>query len=160
MQVKDITPSNVQNFIEGNYRYHTSDYPEHYLEQFLYRAYLCQDCLNNGKCKICKCKTPQLFFAPRKHDAMDKWPDFFFSATDWENYKNRYTEAFTTTEAINKARSLNTTSPSLDINRIISDAKSIIDQHREQDLENPSLSIDQAEEILQAQGKETRVQDK
>lgn len=153
IQITEITPNNVRDFAEGNYNYYVGNNPKHYLEQYLYRAYLCSDCLEDGKCKACGCTTPQMFFAPRKVDKLDKWPPFFRNEEDWEEYKTRYKEAFTVTEAINQSVNTSTGPGMLNIQQLIADAKILLDSHREQDAENPPLTLEQAKEILQSQGR-------
>lgn len=72
MQLKDVTPSNVRNFLEGNANYFLGS-PEHIKEQAELRASLCSPCLENGKCKKCGCKTPHMFYAPNKVDSAGRW---------------------------------------------------------------------------------------
>ena len=89
MEIKDITPGNIRNFVEGNKNFiFSKNLPQFYLHQFYYRAYLCRNCLSNGKCVKCGCHAPAIFFAPRKHDALDRWPEFFFSEDRWEEFKS------------------------------------------------------------------------
>lgn len=73
MRAKDITVKNVQAFAQGNIRHlHPSTMPPHQAEQVKYRAKLCDSCLQAGKCTVCGCRTPQLFYAPNKKDAAGK----------------------------------------------------------------------------------------
>ena len=51
-----------------------------------YRATLCKDCLDAGKCKICGCKTPALFFAPEFKDESNKW-GAFLPQEEWTQFK-------------------------------------------------------------------------
>jgi len=60
--------------------------PAHYRDQAEWRAYLCKDCLETGKCKECGCKTPQMFYAPNKKDKLDKWGPML-SKKEWEKMK-------------------------------------------------------------------------
>lgn len=82
---KDIT-----NFIEGNYLYLKyyleKDIEKHIKEQALYRAFLCLECLEKGRCVVCNCNTPAMFFAPKKVDSKDKWGKML-NSKDWEIFK-------------------------------------------------------------------------
>lgn len=51
-----------------------------------YRAFLCNDCLINGKCLICGCSTPGLFYAPLKKDSRKKWPSIV-DEDHWNSFK-------------------------------------------------------------------------
>lgn len=144
MRISDITPANAVNFAEGNYRYYSGDYPAHYLEQFIYRTYLCKDCLEYGKCKICKCTMPQKAFAPRKTDAMNKWPPFKFNAEDWEQYKKDHLNSMVFTTLFNKDNIPNPISPDT-LLALIADAEDLIAKHREQDALNPEIPIEKTE---------------
>jgi hypothetical protein len=82
--------NNIKNFIEGNY-YALKDkllgnIPIHIKEQAIYRAMLCIDCLEETKCKVCKCSTPNMFFSPNKKDSLGKW-GIMLSAKNWNKYK-------------------------------------------------------------------------
>ena len=62
----------IRDFLEGNlHYYHPKD--AHVTEQAIYRSILCKPCLLNGSCYHCKCKTPNMFFAPKKRDSLNKW---------------------------------------------------------------------------------------
>jgi hypothetical protein len=83
--------SDVKNFISGYYNYFRNyldneSLPKHVREQALYRAMLCSDCLQEGKCKVCKCATPAMFFAPKKKDSEQKWEEML-EAEEWEEFK-------------------------------------------------------------------------
>lgn len=71
MKIKDIS-----NFIQG-YSNRFKDYfghlPLHIKQQAQYRASLCEDCLNNGRCKHCGCSTPSMFYSETKVDSENKW---------------------------------------------------------------------------------------
>lgn len=74
IKLKDITPANIRNFLEGTTNSLSSRVmPEHQKEQVIYRAALCNDCLELGRCHTCGCSTPGLFYAPKKRDAKGKW---------------------------------------------------------------------------------------
>ena len=79
LDYKDIlNKKNVKNFIEGNINYlrQRSTFfklPVHIQEQAVYRAMLCFDCLQLGRCKSCNCKTPESFYSPDNGDELGKW---------------------------------------------------------------------------------------
>lgn len=85
MEISQITPTNVKNFVQGNYNYYISR-PPHIEEQANYRAFLCQDCHTSGRCSHCGCKTPQMFFSPSKVDALKKWGKML-DPTEWSVFK-------------------------------------------------------------------------
>lgn len=77
----------MRDFVEGNYHYFNKKHnAEHINEQALWRAYLCSDCLKAGKCRICNCKTPNMFFSPNKIDSAGKWKKML-PANEWEAFK-------------------------------------------------------------------------
>lgn len=78
----------IVNLIEGTAKYHlASALPVHEREQAALRAYLCQECLLNGKCTECGCKTPEMFYAPSKTDKKLRYAEFF-NASQWEALKH------------------------------------------------------------------------
>lgn len=159
IKISDVTPENINNFIQGNLNYYLGNNPPHYIEQFLYRAYLCSECLQNGKCLHCGCTTPNMFFSPRKIDSMDKWPPFFFKEEDWNDYKRRYSDANNFSEATERLlRSDNDrVYDGRNIAKLVFDAAAILQEHRDKDAQNPPLTLEQAEEILQSQDRLPRV---
>lgn len=76
MPITRITVNDVMNFFQGNAYYYIAKYkgsnniPVHVLEQALYRAYKCPECLIEKKCTsgVCSCVTPHMFFATEKED--------------------------------------------------------------------------------------------
>ena len=88
---KLLNPSNVRDFIQGNYmmwkdQLTSTGIAKHYKEQALYRALLCRPCLINGKCLICNCKTPNMFFSINKVDSDNKW-GAMVEVEEWEAFK-------------------------------------------------------------------------
>lgn len=80
--------SDVQNFVEGTaYSAFKSVLPNHIKEQVELRKSLCKDCLEEGKCQVCHCKTPAMFYSPQKQDARNKWAEFM-SEAQWNSLKN------------------------------------------------------------------------
>lgn len=89
-----LTPQDVANFLQGNLKHLSSQYfdlPLHEVQQVALRAYLCKPCLDNGKCLICNCKTPEMFYAPNKVDKDGKF-DTFLSKGQWEALVNNINE--------------------------------------------------------------------
>jgi hypothetical protein len=92
LTLKDyFNPSNIRNFVEGNYmmlkdRLSQKGIHEHWKEQAIYRAMLCKPCLVNGKCTECGCKTPNLFFSSQKVDSKNNWGKML-NVQDWEAFK-------------------------------------------------------------------------
>jgi zinc D-Ala-D-Ala carboxypeptidase len=89
-----VTPQNVTNYLQGNLKHLSSQYfdlPIHEAQQIALRAYLCKPCLNNGKCLICSCKTPEMFYAPNKLDSAGKFAQFL-NKDQWETLVNNIDE--------------------------------------------------------------------
>ena len=81
----------VINFVKGNWNYlqyqlKSNKIKQEVKEQALHRAMLCSPCLEEGKCKICGCSTPAMFFAPDKEDSLGSWGKMM-SKQRWEKYK-------------------------------------------------------------------------
>lgn len=75
------TASDVGNFLQGNLNYYTkSTLPKYQAEQIELRRYLCQSCDVAGKCNLCGCKTPNMYYAPLKHDKAGRWAEFMSEA--------------------------------------------------------------------------------
>lgn len=71
----------ARDFVEGNILYLQKEtLPLHIQEQVSLREYLCSDCLEQARCKICKCPTPKMFYAPNKVDSENKWAEFLSQA--------------------------------------------------------------------------------
>ena len=91
MKIKDITPANIRDFVQGNYlliKDIISDptKPNHIKEQALYRSMLCSECLIRGACKICSCKTPGMFYSPHKMCKEYRWHKML-PRKFWDEYK-------------------------------------------------------------------------
>lgn len=83
-----ITLKDISNYLEGNYNFFNKEHlPAHIEEQVRLRAFLCSDCLQQGKCSHCGCKTPHMFYASHKIDAQHKWAEFMNEA-QWNSLKN------------------------------------------------------------------------
>jgi|TARA_R110000851_G_scaffold329243_2_gene500941 hypothetical protein len=79
--------SKIKDFLQGNLNYHNKKHlPQHIQEQAEFRAFLCKPCLAKGGCPHCGCRTPHLFYAPNKTDALNRWGPMMTS-TAWETYK-------------------------------------------------------------------------
>ncbi len=82
-----MNASDVKNFVEGTATYYAKElFSPHIREQANLRAFLCGECLANGKCLICKCKTPHMFYAPAKVDKKGRWAEFL-NKEQWEALK-------------------------------------------------------------------------
>ena len=84
---------NIRNFIEGKWNKFRAgqmsgflSLEEHVKEQALWRAILCSDCYKAGKCIVCGCQTPDMFYAPKKQCPKDKW-GAVLSKEEWIKYK-------------------------------------------------------------------------
>lgn len=95
MKVIVIKREDPINFIQGNINYLASKVSrfmpfmgleDYILEQALLRAYLCRECMENGRCVVCKCTTPNMFFSPNKTDSKGKWGVMVEKDT-WEENK-------------------------------------------------------------------------
>ena len=84
---KEITLSNIYNFIEGNIRLKTkSIQPSHIKEQIAYRLLKCKDdCAKIGHCIICGCDFPDRAYSTESCNTK-RFPNFL-SKVDWELYK-------------------------------------------------------------------------
>jgi hypothetical protein len=84
---KDITISNIYNFIEGNIRLKTKSLqPEHIKEQIAYRLLKCKDdCAKKRECIICGCDFPDRAYSKESCNTK-RFPNFL-SKVDWELYK-------------------------------------------------------------------------
>lgn len=82
-----IKPSDVTNLIDGTVNYYVKVLPKYQQQQVELRQFLCSTCNSAGKCKICNCKTPQMFYAPLKQDSESKWAEFM-SEAQWNSLVN------------------------------------------------------------------------
>lgn len=84
---KEITLSNIKNFIEGNMRLFTKDLqPQHIQEQISMRMLKCvDDCAKKGNCIKCGCVYPNRLYSSKSCND-ERHPDFM-SRIDWELYK-------------------------------------------------------------------------
>lgn len=150
VKISDVTPSNIQNFVSGNYNFYVKSYNTpskiHQLEQFMYRAYLCRDCLEDGKCKHCGCTTPNLFFAPRKMDSENKWPPFFFDKDGWNEYKEQHLQAMEfTTLFRQKLDDYRGGLPNNAVPQLVQDIADLLDAHRAEDEKLAAIPLEETE---------------
>lgn len=84
---KEITLSNIYNFIEGNIRLRTkSIQPQHIKEQIAYRLLKCSnDCAKKGECIVCGCDFPDRAYSSQSCN-LDRFPNFL-SRLEWEEFK-------------------------------------------------------------------------
>lgn len=90
MNLKDITFSNIKNYIQGYSRWFLQNsLPEHTKEQVLFRASQCpEDCARDGKCFYCKCKFPAKLFVDKSCNKGQRLPDLMDSES-WDKYKQK-----------------------------------------------------------------------
>jgi hypothetical protein len=84
----DTMLKNVKAFIQGHLRSYYAKYdllPEHIREQVEYRSIACKPCLQAGQCAVCKCKTPELFFADKACPG-GKYGEML-DAENWDKFK-------------------------------------------------------------------------
>lgn len=84
---KEITLSNIYNFIEGNIRLKTkSIQPSHVKEQIAYRLLICKDdCDVKGECIICGCDFPDRAYSTESCNP-NRFPNFM-SKLEWDKFK-------------------------------------------------------------------------
>lgn len=92
MQLKDLTLTNIKNYIQGYSKWFTDQnrlLPDHEKEQVLYRASQCPpECSKEGKCFYCKCDYPQKLFNTYSCNKGKDLPAIMNKEL-WENYKNK-----------------------------------------------------------------------
>lgn len=99
--MQKVKPSDIKNYIQGNAKYYLGAKP-HEREQAKLRAYLCSPCLVDGRCKVCKCSTPNMFYAPNKIDSEQKWGPFL-SEIQWKALKENINEYKEFIDSLNDA---------------------------------------------------------
>lgn len=84
---KEITLSNIYNFIEGNIRLKTkSIQPQHIKEQIAFRLLKCSDdCAILKQCVVCGCDFPDRAYSTESCNT-GRFPNFM-SRIDWEEFK-------------------------------------------------------------------------
>jgi hypothetical protein len=80
----------IRNYIEGNVNmardtWFDSLEPET-KAQALLREKLCQECMDAGKCVMCGCSTPGMFYAPHKTCSKGRW-GIMKDPEDWVEYR-------------------------------------------------------------------------
>lgn len=94
--IQRITLKNIKSFIEG-YTYSFllkfyQKYLTHIFEQVDYRKKLVEEkspeCIYNGQCKHCTCKTPELFFATKGCSNNPPCYPEMASKDEWTQFKN------------------------------------------------------------------------
>ena len=90
MKLSDITLKNIKAFVEGNARMLGDNFgvvDKHIQEQVAYRAALCSDCMEAGKCTYCGCKVPGKLYVKESCNKGDRFPNMM-DKEEWEEYKN------------------------------------------------------------------------
>lgn len=84
---KEITLSNIYNFIEGNSRMFTGRFqPQHIKEQISYRMLICsKDCAINKKCIKCGCDYPGRVYTSESCN-LERFPNLM-SRIEWDKFK-------------------------------------------------------------------------
>lgn len=95
--------SDIVNFIEGNANYYSSTLPKYKEEQVELRRFLCSDCDSNGKCLVCGCKTPNMYYATHKVDSKGRWAEFM-SEAQWNSLVNNIDKYSEFIKTLNKPK--------------------------------------------------------
>lgn len=95
----NLTIANVRSYIRGNSTMIAQDIgikalEDHELIQVELRKILCNDCFENGKCFVCNCKTPNLFYDTQRIDSKKRW-GVMLNKEEWDLF---------TTEVYNKSK--------------------------------------------------------
>jgi|688.fasta_scaffold1469651_2 hypothetical protein len=88
MKLNQITLKNIYAFFQGHFRYRFKGLPGYIREQVVLREILVKEispeCLN-GHCKICKCKTPELFYSSKACEG-NCYPEML-NESEWKKFK-------------------------------------------------------------------------
>ena len=80
----------IRNYIEGNLNAIRDSKFENLdpgiKREALLREQLCPECTDNGKCVICGCSTPNMYYAPHKTCSKGRWLEM---QEDWEEYEEK-----------------------------------------------------------------------
>lgn len=97
MRLEEITVKNVKAFIQGYVRKFMIDFFNRRLryvfEQVEFRKKAVEEkspeCIQNGQCKVCGCKTPELFYADKGCSNFSNpcYPEMMIES-DWIRFKN------------------------------------------------------------------------
>lgn len=68
------------------YRFIREKHMVAYCEQVVYRMSLCRQCVKNGSCVHCGCKSPELFLDGKNVCSADNWYEML-SPEQWEEFK-------------------------------------------------------------------------
>lgn len=82
---------NIRNFFDGKWNKFKQNskffgLEQHIQEQAVYRASLCEQCYEAPACLECGCGSPDLFYSPKKIDALGKWGEML-PKEEWEKFK-------------------------------------------------------------------------
>jgi hypothetical protein len=90
MKLSQITLKNIYAFFQGHFRYRFKGLPGYIIEQVVLREILVKEvspeCLN-GHCKICKCKTPELFYSSKACEG--NCYSEMLNESEWKKLKNK-----------------------------------------------------------------------
>ncbi len=92
MNLRDITFSNIKDYIQGYSRWfqdHWRILPDYTKEQVLFRASQCPpECARNQKCHFCKCDFPAKLFVDYSCNKGQALPNLM-NEEEWKNYKTK-----------------------------------------------------------------------
>ena len=96
ISIKEITLRNIRSYFEGYLRSFMIKFfqgrLEHIYEQVEYRKSLVSAaspvCINEGKCKVCGCKTPELFYADKSCENVPPCYPPLVGKNEWLEQKN------------------------------------------------------------------------
>lgn len=106
----NITAYNIGSYLRGNATKFAEDrgfgiLAEYQKQQVKLRSILCSDCLEAGKCKICNCKTPNLFYDTIRSDSNGKWGPMM-QLDKWTEFIKKYPYSHYSIEELATAYSL------------------------------------------------------
>lgn len=86
----NLTFDNVKSFIRGNTNMYLDKLGVEVLEdyekiQVLLRQTLCSPCVDAGKCLVCNCTTPNLFYDTKRIDSKAKWRQML-NKEEWDKF--------------------------------------------------------------------------
>lgn len=90
MKFKDITLTNISNFLEGYSKWFLDNLlPNHTKEQILWRASQCPpNCSRENKCHFCGCDYPQKLYLKKSCNKDKNLPDLM-NEKSWKSHKQK-----------------------------------------------------------------------
>ncbi len=93
---KEISITNIKNFIEGNVNQALSSLdlkPDSFMEQVRYRKSICTDCMEAGVCNYCGCSVPGRLYTTSTCNKGERFPDIM-GDEEWAQFKKDNYEKF------------------------------------------------------------------